>query len=491
MGQVLAFCTKNQPESWTMKQVSIRGFFVAPSSSPSSSANGNNEYQSILIKVPLSDDFSSLDCSWLMEAANAAFQKAGVAMRLVGLLNSANASEGERLNASSSSVPAAWMIDPSTKLDTMDLSGELEAVFMCDELSVGASSGKATKIGASDFEFIRLLGEGATCKVFQVKRKKTGKMYAVKVLAKARILGDHKKVAQAMTERKVLVEVRHPFIVQLHWTFQTKGYLYFVLEFCQGGELFYHISKRGRFDEETAKFYFSEVLLGLEYLHNRNILYRDLKLENILLDEEGHVRLTDFGVSKVGRQDAASELRFTSLVGTREYFSPEMIKREGHGKPYDFYCLGCVLYIMLTGSLPYFQGNWTEMYQRRVNGAVLQFPKGVPRLAMDMCARLLDSDPKLRIGSAGGAEEVRQHPWLAGMDWERLYSKQITPPIKPKGNADNFDPMFTGKDLRTQVIGIDESAGPTSAIEGSRNQLSHWSFAEGIDKSQMDSRQYH
>ena len=361
----------------------------------------------------------------------------------------------------------------------MDLVHELEAVFMCDELSVTSTSGKPNKIGASDFEFIRLLGEGATCKVFQVRRKKTGKMYAVKVLSKDRILGNHRKVEQALTERKVLVEVRHPFIVQLHWTFQTRLHLYFVLEFCSGGELFFHLSKRGRFPEEIAKFYFCEVLLGLEYLHARNILYRDLKLENILLDEAGHVRLTDFGVSKVA--DTAKELNFSSVVGTKEYFSPEMIKREGHGKPCDFYCLGCVLYIMLTGALPYFQGDWTEMYQKRVHGATLQFPRGIKREAMELCAKLLDRDPKRRIGSNGGAEEIRQHSWLSDVDWEKLYTKQITPPIDPKKNIDNFDPIFTQKEMAPQMMGFG-SVGPQSIVEGGKDTLPLWSFAEGVEK---------
>ena len=457
-----------------MRQIAVRGFVI--NSSPVHGSE-SAEYPSILIQVKLPDDIADLDCAWLMEAAYEEFKKAGVQMRIAGLIPSAS-TKSATSGGSKDSTPSGWLIDPQTRLDTLNLSAELEAVFVRDTLSVG-SSGKPTKIGASDFEFIRLLGEGATCKVFQVKRKKNGKMYAVKVLDKARILGNYRKVEQALTERQVLVEVRHPFIVQLHYTFQTRSELYFVLEFCCGGELFFHLSKRGRFDEPTAKFYFCEVLLGLEYLHARNILYRDLKLENILLDEEGHVRLTDFGVSKLGK---ASTDKFTSVVGTREYFSPEMIKREGYGKPYDFYCLGCVLYIMLTGSLPYFQGNWTEMYQKRVSGGVLRFPKGVPALAMDMCARLLDRDPKARLGSKGGAEEVRQHAWVQDVDWEKVYSKQILPPILPKNNADNFDPEFTKRSV--PEVNLDSSI-PTSQIDGA-DKLSHWSFAEGMNGSHID-----
>jgi len=455
-----------------MKQVTIRGFFSGKGQiSPTGSADPVVDHQSMKVTVSLTDDFSELDCAWLMEAATNEFQKAGVVMRLVGLVVS-----GLSNPKVMGSAPSPWMIDPGTKLDTIDLTQELEAVFICDQLSVGSGANKS-KIGASDFELIRMLGEGATCKVLQVRRKKTGKIYAVKVMEKKRIMGNHKKIEQALTERKVLVEVRHPFIVQLHWTFQTRSHLYFVLEYCSGGELFYHLSNRRKFSPEISKFYFCEVLLGLEYLHARNILYRDLKLENILLDEEGHVRLTDFGVSKVAKEDISNP-KFISMVGTREYFSPEMILREGYGKPYDFYSLGCVLYICLTGALPYFQGSLSEMFQRRVNGSVLQFPSGLPYYAMDLCAKLLDRDPKTRIGSDGGAEEVRKHPWLSDVDWEALYSKRITPPINPRANLDNFDPAFTREEVSPQLLGFSSTVG-NSTIEDTK--LSHWSFNEGAN----------
>jgi serine/threonine protein kinase len=451
-----------------MREVTVRGFIPStPTQKPSVDPDIGGSTVSVRVAVP--QDSSSLDCNWLMDRVRESFQNAGVDLRLAGLLNT---SKNSTLSQS------VWTIEPSTPLESIGISGELEAVFTCDQLTVGGTSDKKPKLSASDFEFIRLLGEGATCKVFQVKRKKTGKVYAVKVLDKSRILGNHRKIEQALTERQVLVEVRHPFIVQLHWTFQTRSHLFFVLEFCPGGELFFHLSKRGRFDEEISRFYFSEVLLGLEYLHSKNIIYRDLKLENILLDVNGHVRLTDFGVSKLTQTESKNN-ELKSVVGTKEYFSPEMIKREGHGKPYDFYCLGCVLYIMLTGSLPYFQGNWTEMYQKRVIGGVLQFPRGVPRLAMDLCARLLDRDPNTRIGSVGGSEEVRRHPWLELVNWEELYSMHITPPIDPKRNLDNFDPQFTARELSPQIMmNINGSSGSGGGLTSVNENLPAWSFAE-------------
>jgi serine/threonine protein kinase len=284
-------------------------------------------------------------------------------------------------------------------------------------------------------------------------------------------MGCHKKYSQALVERQVLVEARHPFIVQLHWTFQTRSHLYFVLEFCAGGELYYHLSRLGRFDENSARFYFSEILLGLEYLHTRNIIHRDLKVENILLDEEGHVRLTDFGVSKFATNDND---KFTSVVGTSEYFPPEMIKREGYGKPFDFYCLGCCLYFMLTGRLPHYNGDVGKMARMRVQGAPLPFPPDVSISAQSLLKKLLDPDPATRLGSDGGTVEVRQHPWLMGIDWARVHKKLYKPPLDPKRFRDNFDPMFTRRAL-PPLVATGDSGSP--GIGSSRN-VPDWSFAE-------------
>merc|ERR1719433_808581 len=145
-----------------------------------------------------------------------------------------------------------------------------------------------------------------------------------------------------------------------------------VLDYCEGGELFYHLQRRGFFDEADSKFYISEILLGLEYLHSQGILYRDLKPENCLLDAEGHVRLTDFGLSKDNLTNSAL---FQSFVGTVLYLSPEMIRREGHGQALDFYCLGCLVYVLLTGSLPHFAGDVSQMLAKRAKGEAIEMPR--------------------------------------------------------------------------------------------------------------------
>ncbi|EER17149.1 protein kinase, putative [Perkinsus marinus ATCC 50983] len=339
----------------------------------------------------------------------------------------------------------------------------------------------ATKATLTDFEFLKVIGDGASCSVILVRRRENGKLYAVKMMTKERILSNDKRMERAMMERKVLAKARHPFIVTMYWAFQTCSHLYFVLEFCAGGELFYHMTQQNHFDEPTAKFYFCEVLLGIEYLHSQNVLYRDLKPENVLLDLDGHVRLTDFGLSKESKPDPASQL--TSFVGTAGYLCPEMIKREGHGKPLDFYCLGCLLYVMLTGSLPHFQGNWDEMFARRVTGESLTYPPWISTSAQNMCDRLLEADPKERLGSKGGAKEVKEHPWLKDTDWAKLFRKQIKPPIDPSETKKNFSSEFTDRPVEVGLTSAVKQRAFKGAAASSptvkNDAFQGWSYSEG------------
>ena len=387
--------TKSSEQSGTF--VTIRGF-IFPRLSADSSDDSEIPPEEKQVQIRIDRDPNQLNVGWLYEQAESEFRRQGVVLRMVGL---------KSLGPQSTEAKDMWLLDKARSLAILKPREQLEAIFAVDEIS-SEKEGQA-KMCLADFEVIKVVGEGASCSVMQVRKKDTGKLYAIKMMNKERILTNHKRMERALMERQVLVKTKHPFIIQMYAAFQTRTHLFFVLEFCAGGELFFHMMKRNRFDESTAKFYFCEVLLGLEYLHSRNILYRDLKPENILLDLDGHIRLTDFGLSKeeppsTGTGVAAAE--FTSFVGTAGYLSPEMIKREGHGKPLDFYCLGCLLYVMLTGSLPYYQGNWDEMFAKRVTGDYLTFPPWVPEQARDMCNKLLDKNPQTRLGSRRGAREV-------------------------------------------------------------------------------------
>lgn len=313
--------------------------------------------------------------------------------------------------------------------------------------SLSDSEAGSVRNRIDDFEVIRVVGVGGSGRVLQARHKPTGVMRAVKVMSKARLFQQEQRLQRVITEKRILARLEHPFVVSLHWAFQTSTHLFLVLDFCGGGELFFHMLQRGRFDEPDGKFYFCEILLGLEYLHSQQVLYRDLKPENCLLDNHGHIRLTDFGLSKDTLKD--SKL-FTSFVGTAGYLSPEMVARQGHGFPLDFYCLGCLLYCLLTGSLPHYEGDYKVMIQRRVRGERCLYPQWTSPDAQDLLSKLLMPDPVERLGSVRGAMEVKEELWLAKVDWTRVYRREPQscfpnfPPVVPHRDATaNFASEFT------------------------------------------------
>lgn len=314
-----------------------------------------------------------------------------------------------------------------------------------------------------DFEIIRVVGVGGSGRVIQAKHKPTGQMRAVKVMSKARLFQQEQRLQRVITEKRILARLRHPFVVSLHWAFQTSTHLFLVLDFCGGGELFFHMLQRGRFEERDAMFYFCEILLGLEYLHSQGVLYRDLKPENCLLDDDGHIRLTDFGLSKDNLTQSAL---FTSFVGTAGYLSPEMVARQGHGFPLDYYCLGCLLYCLLTGSLPHYEGDYKAMIQRRVKGEPCAFPPWISPDAQRLLNGLLAPDPTSRLGSASGAMEVKESAWLREVDWTRVYRREPQPcfpnfpPVKPKVDcAANFASEFTAQPAPEDLHGFSRENG--------------------------------
>ena len=210
---------------------------------------------------------------------------------------------------------------------------------------------KRQKVSLKNFTLIRILGKGAFAKVLEVEKEKSGSRYAMKVLKKHHVQRKN-QVEHTRTERRVLATISHPFICQLRYAFQTKQKLYLVLDYHPGGELFYHLSRRGRFREHQARVYAAEITLALEYLHRHNIVYRDLKPENILIQSDGHIALTDFGLAKDGVLSFVSGAK--SFCGTPEYLAPEIIHRKGHGKAVDWWSLGMLIYELLTGLPPWY-----------------------------------------------------------------------------------------------------------------------------------------
>jgi len=307
-----------------------------------------------------------------------------------------------------------------------------------------------------DFVLMKVIGKGSYGKVMLVRsRKGDSKVYAMKVLQKENVI-KRNQVEHTKTERHVLEAVSHPFIVTLFYAFQTPKKLYFVLEYCPGGELFFHLSRAGRFSESRCRFYASEILLAIEYLHSLNIVYRDLKPENILLDAEGHVKLTDFGLSKEGIQDNFSA---KSMCGTPEYLAPEILNGRGHGKAVDWYSLGALMFEMLTGLPPFYTRNRERLFESIRNGE-LSYPPYVTPAAKAALQALLLRDPGRRLGGGpGDGEEVRADAFFAAVDWEAALQRRATPPFKPSVSAGGDAKYFEREFLDQPAVNSEAPAG--------------------------------
>lgn len=272
----------------------------------------------------------------------------------------------------------------------------------------------------------------------QVQYAGDGKIYAMKVLKK-KALVKRKQVIHTRTERRVVAVVNNPFIVCLRFAFQTPAKLYMIMDFFNGGELFFHLKKEGRFSERRAKFYGAEITAPLGALHALNIVYRDLKPENILLDQDGHIKITDFGLSKDSLE--ADELTHT-FCGTPEYLAPEVLQQQGHGKAVDWWSFGTLLYEMMTGLPPFYNQNLNIMYERILH-APIKMPTYLSKESRSLFRGLLERDPAKRLGSGpGDADELKSHPYYASIDWPKLETRQVKPPFKPPVATQKQTHMF-------------------------------------------------
>ncbi|XP_043082305.1 ribosomal protein S6 kinase alpha-3 isoform X2 [Puntigrus tetrazona] len=323
------------------------------------------------------------------------------------------------------------------------------------------------KADPQQFELRKVLGQGSFGKVFLVKKTTgpdAGQLYAMKVLKKA-TLKVRDRVRTKM-ERDILVEVNHPFIVKLHYAFQTEGKLYLILDFLRGGDLFTRLSKEVMFTEEDVKFYLAELALALDHLHGLGIIYRDLKPENILLDEEGHIKLTDFGLSK---ESIDHENKAYSFCGTVEYMAPEVVNRRGHTYSADWWSYGVLMFEMLTGALP-FQGKDRKETMTMILKAKLGMPQFLSSEAQSLLRSLFKRNPSNRLGAGpDGVEEIKRHPFYATIDWNKLFRREIHPPFKPaSGRPDDtfyFDPEFTAKTPKDSP-GVPPSANANQLFRG-------------------------
>jgi ankyrin repeat protein/tRNA A-37 threonylcarbamoyl transferase component Bud32 len=279
------------------------------------------------------------------------------------------------------------------------------------------------KIGPESFIPIQLLGKGSFGEVYLVQKKSSKKLYAMKILQKDKIFSNN-LVRYATTERNVLTYfTKHPFIVNLNYAFQTSTKLFLILDYCPGGDLGQLIQREGYLSEEQAKVYMAEVLLALEDLHSSDIIFRDLKPDNVVIDHNGHALLTDFGLSKEGIYDNKSA---TSFWGSVAYLAPEMLKRQGHGKSVDWYLLGVLLYEMLFGKTPYFSESKEELFHNIKSGK-LKISRNLSPEAIDILKCLLNRNPNKRLGAGkGGSEEIKSHPFFKEIDWELWMRRELS-----------------------------------------------------------------
>ena len=307
-------------------------------------------------------------------------------------------------------------------------------------------------VSLEDFQILKVLGRGSFGKVCLVEYKSTKEYYAMKSLKKD-ILLDQDQVENTILEKKILQSLDHPFLVGMIFCFQTEERIYFVMPFIRGGELFQHLRTTKFFPEEKVKFYAASIGLALDYLHNKGIIYRDIKPENILIDEDGYLKLIDFGMAKIIKNDEKA----TSFCGTPEYLAPEVITGEGHNKSADWWSYGILIFEMLCGLPPFYCENTEKMYELITN-AELKFPKRMKLsdASKDLLKKLLVKKQNHRLGATNGFDEIRNHPFFSNFDFQALLAKKLPPPYKPvlKNSLDvgNFDAEFTSEDVVTSAI---------------------------------------
>ena len=365
---------------------------------------------------------------------------------------------------------------------------ELEHDFVCDGSTPEEQllTDKATieehprpKMTAEDFEPLRCLGKGTYGTVLLVKQRSSGRLYAQKQFKKASLVVHKKLIEQTKTERQILESVnRHPFVVKLYYAFQDQEKLYLILEYGQGGELFTHLSTERMFGEQTAAFYMAEMVLALSHLHGTlGVVYRDLKPENCLLDAEGHLLLTDFGLSKVAVD--ADECK--SILGTVEYMAPEIILGRKYGKAVDWWSFGALGFDLMTGTPP-FRGQNHAKIQDNIVKQKLAMPYFLSADAKDLLTRLLRKEPAKRLGSNMPKDLtiIKKHRFFRKIDWKRLAARELEPPIQPMITdpelAENFASEFTELSLSPVVSRFDDQWGALPAKDGKDDVFGGFSF---------------
>jgi serine/threonine protein kinase len=307
------------------------------------------------------------------------------------------------------------------------------------------TQGTGRRIGLDHFNFLAVLGKGNFGKVMLAETKNTKQLYAIKVLKKEFII-ENDEVESVRSEKRVFLianKERHPFLLNLHACFQTETRVYFVMEYISGGDLMLHI-QRGQFGTKRAQFYAAEVCLALKYFHENGVIYRDLKLDNIMLTLDGHVKVADYGLCK---EDMWYGSTTSTFCGTPEFMAPEILLDKKYGRAVDWWAFGVLIYQMLLQQSPFRGEDEDEIYDAILADEPL-YPIHMPRDSVSILQKLLTREPELRLGSGPtDAQEIMSHAFFRNVNWEDVYHKRVPAPFMPtvKNRADtsNFDSEFT------------------------------------------------
>jgi RAC serine/threonine-protein kinase len=303
------------------------------------------------------------------------------------------------------------------------------------------------KVTFENFEFLKVLGKGTFGKVILCREKATNHLYAMKILKKDVIIKKD-EVTHTMTEKRVLQKTNHPFLLTLKYSFTTVDRLCLVTEYVNGGELYFHLAKERQFSEDRTRFYGAEIISAIDYLHTNAIIYRDLKLENLLLDKDGHIKIADFGLCK---EDIRWGTTTKTFCGTPEYLAPEVLDDVNYGRAVDWWGVGVVMYEMMVGRLPFYNQDHEIMFEN-ILASDVRFPSKMSDNARDLLTGLLVKEPAKRLGGGPeGAKEIMRHVFFETIDWDALQEKKIVPPFKPQvlneTDTRNFDIEFTGESV--------------------------------------------
>uniref|UniRef100_H2Z5X8 protein kinase C n=1 Tax=Ciona savignyi TaxID=51511 RepID=H2Z5X8_CIOSA len=336
------------------------------------------------------------------------------------------------------------------------------------------ASNTASGFGLKDFDLLKVIGRGSYAKVLLVRLKVTDKMYAMKVIKKE-LVTDEEDIDWVQTEKHVFETAsNYPFLVGLHSCFQTPERLFFVIEYVNGGDLMFHMQRQRKLPEEHARFYAAEIVLALHFLHEKGIIYRDLKLDNVLLDTDGHVKLTDYGMCKEGVRKGNTTATF---CGTPNYIAPEILRGEDYDFSVDWWALGVLMFEMMAGRSPFDivgmadnpEQNTEDYLFQVILEKVIRIPRSLSVKASSVLKGFLNKIPVDRLGCnhESGFQDILDHIFFRTIDWDLLHAKQVVPPFRPNIEddlgLDNFDKQFTQEPVQltpteTTVVGkIDQS----------------------------------